>query len=116
MTTLKQQSRQLLSPTIEERIDMDYRKLLEMIPNGKWEIVSDKLIDFILASKNDDKMPGHLANVILSQWQNDTLKSETGITALLRAAVLLEPEKTTTMFNELQMANVAEQIKETLGS
>lgn len=95
---------------------MDYRKLLEIIPTGKWEIVSDKLIDFILTSKNDDKMPGHLANVILYQWQNGTLKNETGITALLRAAVLLEPEKTITMFNELQMANVAEQIKETLGS
>lgn len=95
---------------------MDYQKLIEMIPIGKWEIVSDKLIDFILTSKNDDKMPAQLANVILYQWQNGTLKSETGITALLQAAVILEPEKTITSLNELQMTSVAEQIKETLGS
>ena len=94
---------------------MDYQKLTVMIPVERWEIVSNKLIDFILTSKNDDKMPGKLANVILHQWQNGTLKNETGIAALLEAAVLLEPEKTITTFIELQMTSIAEQIKETIG-
>lgn len=98
------------------QIDMDYRKLSEMIPAGKWDILSDKLIDFILTSKNDDRMPSQIANAILRQWQNGALKSETGISALLQAAILLEPEKVIMAFNEQQMANVAEQIKESLKS
>lgn len=95
---------------------MDYRRLSEMIPSGKWDLISGKLIDFILTSKNDDRMPSQVANVILRQWQNDNLKSETGIAALLQAAILLEPEKVTTTFDEIQMTSVAEQIKESLKS
>lgn len=95
---------------------MDYRRLSEMIPSEKWDIVSDKLIDFILTSKNDDRMPSQVASVILRQWQNDNLRSETGIAALLQAAILLEPEKVITAFNEIQMTSVAEQVKESLKS
>ncbi len=95
---------------------MDYHKLIELIPVAKWEELSDKLVNFILTSKNDEKMPSQLANTILHYWQQDVLKGESGLTALLEAAVLLEPEKTITVFSELQMANVAEQIKEALKS
>jgi len=91
---------------------VDYRKLVELIPVGQRDTVSDKLVDFILTSKNDEKMPNQLANTILHHWQHGALKSESGLTALLEAAVLLEPEKTINVFGELQMANVAEQIKE----
>jgi len=98
------------------RINMDYRKLSEMIPAEKWAVLSDKLIDLILTSKNDDRMPSQVANVILRQWQNESLKSETGLTALLQAAILLEPEKVVVSLNELQMTNVTEQVKELLKS
>jgi len=98
------------------QIDMDYRKLSGMVPAEKWDILSGKLIDFILTSKNDDKMPSRVANVILRQWQNDGLRSETGSAALLQAAILLEPEKVIMAFSELQMADIAEQIKELLKS
>jgi len=95
---------------------VDYRKLVELIPVAKWESLSDKLVDFILTSKNDEKMPNQLANTILHYWQQDVLKSESGLTALLEAALLLEPDKTINAFSELQMVNIAEQIKETLES
>lgn len=95
---------------------MDYEKLVQMIPVGKWEMLSDKLVDFILSSKNDEKMSSQLANTILHYWQQDVLKSESGLTALLEAALLLEPDKTVNVFNELQMANIAEEIKGALSS
>jgi len=93
---------------------VDYRKIVELIPVPKWDELSDKLVDFILTSKNEEKMPNQLANSILHHWKYDILLTESGLIALLEAALLLEPEKTINAFNELQMANVAEQIKEAL--
>jgi hypothetical protein len=90
---------------------MDYRKLVELIPVVKRKVLSDKLVDFILTSKNDEKMPSQLANTVLYFWQQDVLESESGLTALLEAALLLEPEKTLGAFTELEMANITEQIK-----
>ena len=90
---------------------MDYRKLVELIPPAKWEPLSNRLADFILTSKNDEKMPSRLANNILYFWQQDVLESESGLSALLEAAVLLEPEKTFEVLTELELANVAEQLK-----
>jgi len=95
---------------------VDYRKLVELIPVEKWEMLSNKLIGFILTSKNDEKMPSKLANAILYRWQHDALKTDAGLTALLEAAALLELEKTINAFNELQMANIAEQIRKATGS
>lgn len=90
---------------------MDYRKLVELIPLAKRRTLSDKLVDFILTSKNDEKMPSQLANTMLHYWQQDVLEGESGLTALLEAALLLEPEKTVNAFTELEMANIAAQIK-----
>lgn len=93
---------------------MDYRKLVELVPVGKWDVVSDKLIDLILTSKNDDKMPSQLANTILHYWQQDVLESESGLSALLEAVLLLEREKIINALSELQMTNVVEEIKTVL--
>jgi len=89
---------------------MDYRKFVELIPVAKRETLSDKLVDFILTSKNDEKMPSQLANTVLHYCQQDVLESESGLAALLEAALLLEPEKTVNAFTDLEMANIAEQI------
>jgi len=91
---------------------VDYLKLTSLIPPLKRETLSDKLIDIILTSKNDDKMPSRLANTMLNHWQNDNLKSESGLATLMEAAVLVELEKTLTSLNELQMQDVVEQIKQ----
>jgi len=90
---------------------MDYRRLVEAIPVAKREPLLNKLIDLILSSKNDEKMPTQLANTILCHWQNDILITETGLTALLEAAVLLESDKTIEVFTQLELADFAEQIK-----
>jgi len=91
---------------------MDYRRLVEAIPVVKREPLSNKLIDLILSSKNDEKMPSQLANTILLHWQNDILITEAGLTALLEAAALLEPDKTLEVFAQLELGGLAEQIKE----
>lgn len=90
---------------------MEYSKLIGLIPIEKREMLSNKLVDFILTSKNDERMPSKLANALLHFWQQDLLKTENGLAALLEAALLLEPEKTVNIFNELQMTDIAEQIK-----
>jgi len=93
---------------------MDYRKLVETITVAKLSLLSDKLVDLILTSKNDEKMPSQMANTILHYWQHGVLTSESGLAALLEAAVLLEPDRTVNAFDELQMPDKAEQIKESV--
>jgi len=91
---------------------MDYRKLVEMVSAAKREALSSKLVDVILLSKNDEKMTGQLANTILYYWQHGTLMTESGLTALLEAAVLLEPDKTVEIFTALELAELAAEIKD----
>ena len=91
---------------------MDCRKLVQLIPTANWEALSDKLINLILRSKNEDKMPSKLANNILHHWQHDTVISESGLAVLLEAAFLLEPDNTIEASNELQLTSLAEKLKE----
>ena len=92
---------------------MTYQRIVETIPVGKREKLSDKLVDFLLKSKKEDKMPSDLANTILNQWQLGPLTTEAGLAAILEAAVLLESEKTMEFLEqELQLADVAKAIKE----
>jgi hypothetical protein len=90
---------------------MNYHKLAELIPREKRKNTADKLVDIILSSKNDSKMPSDLANIILYQWQQNLLTSEPGLSTLLKAAILLEQEKTLTVMKELQLNEIADKIK-----
>lgn len=90
---------------------MDYHKLAELIPREKRKKNADKLVNIVLSSKNDSKMPSDLANTILHQWQQDLLTSEPGLSALLKAAVLLEQEKTLVVLGELELNEIADKIK-----
>ena len=91
---------------------MDYRRIIDNVSVLKREDLSTKLIDVILRSKNDDMMPSQLANSILQQWQQNTLATESGLTALLEAAVLLDPAKTVEALTALELADIAGQIGE----
>lgn len=91
---------------------MSYQKIVKTIPAEKREKLSDKLVDLLLKSKKEDKMPSGLANTILNQWQLGSLTTEAGLAALLEAAVLLESEKTVEFLEqELQLADVAKALK-----
>lgn len=91
---------------------MNYLKIASLVPASKWEVLSNKLIDIILTSKNDDRLPSQLAKTILNHWQNNNLKSESGLATLLESAVLVELEKTQSALNELQMPDIVEQIRQ----
>jgi hypothetical protein len=92
---------------------MAYQKIVKTIPVEKREKLSDKLVDFVLKSKKEDKMPSDLANTILNQWQLGSLTTEAGLAALLESAVLLESEKTVEFLEqELQLADVVKAIRE----
>ena len=90
---------------------MDYPKLVELVPDEKLGPLSDQLLNFILTTKNDGKMPTKLANAMLGKMQHGAIKSKTGVAVLLEAAILLEPEKTMTALGEMQMSTLAEEIK-----
>jgi len=92
---------------------MAYQKIVKKVPVEKRGKLSDKLVDFLLKSKKEDKMPGALANILLSEWQQGSLTTEAGLAALLEAAVLLESEKTMELLEqELQLLDVAKAVKE----
>ena len=91
---------------------MAYQKIVKSIPVEKREKLSDKLLNFVLKSKKEDKMPSDLANTILNQWQLGPLTTEAGLAALLEAAVLLESEKTMEFLEqELQLVDVVKAVK-----
>ncbi len=92
---------------------MAYHEVVGMIPTEKREKLSVKLIDMILKSKNDDKMPSSLAKNILHYWYGGPLLNEDSLAALLDAAILLEPEKTVDFLEqELQLVEMVKAIKQ----
>ncbi|MFQ6065421.1 MAG: hypothetical protein ACE5L6_08100 [Candidatus Bathyarchaeia archaeon] len=91
---------------------MDYPKIVGMIPIQKRGKLSTKLIDFLLKSKNADKMPSNLAKTILHQWRQGSLADEAGLAALLEAAVVVEKEKTVNFLEEeLRLLDVVKAIR-----
>ena len=90
-----------------------YKKIVKMIPVEKREALSDKLLNYLLKTKNEAKMPSSMANCFLSQWRAGTFDDEVGLAVLLEATVLVELEKTTEFLEqELQLAEVAKAVKE----
>lgn len=91
--------------------DVDYRRIVGMVPVEKREMLSAKLIDFVLKSKNVDKMPSSLAKAILHHWQRGPLTNEAGLAALLEAAVVVESDKTVNFLEELQLLDIVKAIR-----
>ena len=90
-----------------------YKKIVKMIPVEKREALSDKLLNYLLKTKNEAKMPSSMANCFLSQWRAGTFDDEVGLAVLLESTALVELEKTTEFLEqELQLADVAKAVKE----
>jgi len=99
--------------TLRGVMDMAFRKMVETVPVEKREALSDKLIDLVLTSKNDEKMPAGLANTLLYHWQRNLLASDAGLVSLLEAAFLLEPDKTIEVLEqEFQLVGTVKAVKE----
>jgi hypothetical protein len=98
---------------LKEVYIMVYKKIVKMIPVEKRGTLSEKLLNYLLKTKNEEKMPSSMANCFLSQWRAGTFDDEVGLAVLLEATALVELEKTTEFLEqELQLANVAKAVKE----
>lgn len=85
---------------------MALEKISRMIPASLRDVASEKLIDIILNSPNADRMPSDMAKTILYYWQRDQLATEVGLQRLLEAAMILEPEKTFSVMEDLGLREV----------
>jgi hypothetical protein len=92
---------------------VSYKKIVKMIPVEKRGTLSDKLLNYLLKTKNEAEMPGSMANCFLSQWQTGTFDDEVGLAVLLEATATVELEKTATFLEQdLQLADVAKAVRE----
>jgi hypothetical protein len=92
---------------------VSYKKIVEMIPVEKREKLSDKLLNYLLKTKKEKKMPSSLAKCFLNQWQKGGFDDAVGLAVLLEATVTVEPEKTIEFVEtEMQVAEVAKALKE----
>ncbi len=92
---------------------MALEKIARKIPASLWNVASEKLVDVTLNSQNASKMPSDLAKTILYYWQRDQLATEVGLHRLLEASMILEPDKTISLMEELGLSEVVVMLKET---
>ncbi len=93
---------------------MDYDGLVDLVDEPQWQPLSDKLVDLILTTKNDEKMPSALARRFLHLWHQDRLLSKQGLAVLLEAGVRLEPEKILSTLSELNLGILESKIRENM--
>jgi hypothetical protein len=93
---------------------MALEKIARKIPASLWNVASEKLVDVTLNSQNARKMPSDLAKTILYYWQRDQLATEVGLHRLLEASMILEPDKTISLMEELGLSEIVVMLKETL--
>jgi hypothetical protein len=93
---------------------MALERIARKIPASLWNVASEKLIDLVLNSPNASKMPSDLAKTILYYWQRDQLATEIGLYRILEASMILEPEKTISLMEELGLPAIVVMLKETL--
>jgi hypothetical protein len=92
---------------------VSYKKIVKMIPVEKRGTLSDKLLNYLLKTKKEAKMPSSMANCFLSQWRTGTFDDEVGLAVLLEATATVELEKTATFLEQdLQLAEVAKAVRE----
>jgi hypothetical protein len=84
-----------------------------MIPTEKRKIISEKLLNYVLKSKKENKLPSSMAKCFLAQWQTGSCDDETGLSVLLEMAAYLELDKTAEFLEqECKLGAVAEALKE----
>jgi hypothetical protein len=90
---------------------MDFEKMAGFVPESLWNEASENLIDVILNSSNANKMPSNLAKTFLYYWQKDQIATELGLQLLFEASILLEPDKTVSLMEELGLSEVVAMLK-----
>ncbi len=95
-------------------MEKDLMEIVKKIPMAIRIELAERIVDLLLNSKKAELMPSGLAKTILYYWQRDQLTSDTGIEKLLEAGIILEPEITVTMLNELKLEEIARMVEDLL--
>ena len=85
----------------EEDLQGMFEVIADAISSEEKKILADKLLGFLLETKSKMELPVNLAKVILRLEAREDLHIRFGIIKLLEAAMLLEPEKTVDLVNEI---------------
>lgn len=90
-------------------VEMRYRELVEKIPRPMYVKLSEKLLDALLEAKDGGNVPSSLAKTVLYYAQREQLSSVAGLTNLLNALSLADPDKTVEILEEfgLEDASIA---------
>ena len=89
-------------------VDMEYRELAKLIPEPYKEQFAEQLIDVLLSSKKRE-VPPHIAKSILHYMQREQLHSQAGLTHLIEAVALTEPEKLALVLDKFKLHKLARQ-------
>lgn len=87
------------------RTEKDLDKMCEEIAEGlspeEKKVFADKLLGILLDSKTEARLDSRLARTILYLEAHDMLGSKFGVTQLIKASMILEPEKTIEAIEEV---------------
>jgi hypothetical protein len=94
-----------------------YRKIVKLIPVEKRGIISEKLLNYVLKSKKENKLPNSMAKCFLAQWQAGSCDDETGLSVLLEMAAYLALDKAAVFLEqECQLAEAAKAFKSSIAA
>ncbi len=87
---------------------MKYREIVEKIPRPMYVKLSEELLDALLEAKDGGNVPASLAKTVLYYAQRERLSSVVGLTYLLNALSLADPDKAVNILEEfgLEDANI----------
>ena len=85
--------------------------VVEGIPTTLRGDLSTKLIDIVLGSEDKNAVPTDLAKNVIYLWRQDQLASTAGITTLLKAASLVDTDKTCSTLEEFGLQKVAATVR-----
>ncbi|KON31559.1 hypothetical protein AC482_00415 [miscellaneous Crenarchaeota group-15 archaeon DG-45] len=80
--------------------------IVEGIPKSLFGDLSKRLVEIVLGAEEKDAVPTELAKKIIYIWRQDQLASKIGIEALLEAAVIVNPEATSEVLDEMGLHEV----------
>jgi hypothetical protein len=85
---------------------MEYRELAKLIPDPYRVQFAEQLTDVLLKSEKRE-VPPHIAKSILHYMQREQLHSQAGLTHLIEAVALTEPEKLAIVLDGFKLHNIA---------
>lgn len=85
---------------------MSYRELVKRIPRPMYAKLSERLLDALLEASGGGNVPSSLAKTILYYAQRDRLASDAGLINLMKALVIVDPERAGAILDEFGLEEI----------